>query len=356
MTDWFDALVCMMSGCCERRCRRDAGGQRQNTRRSWTRLSPSATRRSRLQRRRAARRRTPAEGLQASTHPLARTLTLIDAVIRGNIRHPHCLLFALTETFADTLPTAATLRPHCRCGQLGTEIVELRMRLHAAEAAARASEEAAVAQQQRLAAWVDRQERIAKRHAEVYQRLRSAHAVDRGIHSASRLRWPCPRHDSPQRLAPPQRFRRPCCSSGSHTRHLGRPDQVGILADSRTAAVLVARSQLPSLHGIVTVQQRRYGIAMSAAYHDVGTLCLKDPCRTTAPSAARWRRRAGSCARPRSPPSTRTRGRRAVVAAPPPDLCSSSLLISSKSTSTAVAVCRLAGRTNCALFTYIRKL
>ena len=56
----------------------------------------------------------------------------------------------------------------------------MRARLDAAEAAARVKEEVAVAQQERLTAWVDRQERAAKRHAEVYQRLRSAHAADRG--------------------------------------------------------------------------------------------------------------------------------------------------------------------------------
>ncbi len=68
----------------------------------------------------------------------------------------------------------------CRCGHLHREAAELRERVHAAEAAARSSEETAAAQQERLAAWVDRHERTARRHAEVYQRLRSAHAVDRG--------------------------------------------------------------------------------------------------------------------------------------------------------------------------------
>ena len=67
-----------------------------------------------------------------------------------------------------------------RCGQLATATAELRERVHAAEAAARSSEEAAAAQRERLATWVDRQERTARRHAEVYQRLRSAYAVDRG--------------------------------------------------------------------------------------------------------------------------------------------------------------------------------
>ena len=67
-----------------------------------------------------------------------------------------------------------------RCGQLETATAELRERVHAAEAAARSSEGAAAAQRERLATWVDRQERTARRHAEVYQRLRSAYAVDRG--------------------------------------------------------------------------------------------------------------------------------------------------------------------------------
>ena len=63
--------------------------------------------------------------------------------------------------------------------------MELRKRVQAAEAAGRASEEAAAAQRERLTAWVDRQERTAARHAKVYQRLRSAHAVDRGMGPAA---------------------------------------------------------------------------------------------------------------------------------------------------------------------------
>lgn len=69
---------------------------------------------------------------------------------------------------------------HCRCARLEVEAAHLRTRVQSAEAAGRASEEAAVALQGRLAALIDRQERTAARHAAVYQRLRSAHALDRG--------------------------------------------------------------------------------------------------------------------------------------------------------------------------------
>lgn len=96
----------------------------------------------------------------------------IDTRSAVNSDHHECLVGGYT--------VSASSLSRCRCGQLGAEVVELRRRLHAAEAAARASEEAAAAQQQRLVAWVDRQERAARRNAEVYQRLRSAHAVDRG--------------------------------------------------------------------------------------------------------------------------------------------------------------------------------